>query len=156
MGFVGLCLLAGAAGGAVTSANLSPWFHTLARPPGTPPDWVFGPVWTVLYIAMGSAAWLVWRHAVTHDPAKRGREYDALMLWGWQLAVNASWPAVFFGLHAPGAGLLVILVLLGLIVLTLRSFVRIGRWPAVLLLPYLAWSSYATYLNIGFWWLNRG
>lgn len=152
LGLVGLCLLTGAAGGAITSGNLASWYHTLTRPSGVPPDWVFGPVWTVLYVAMGSSAWLVWRHA----NRERGRAYDALMLWGWQLAVNALWPAVFFGLHAPGAALLVIFVLLALIVLTIRSFARIDRPAAALLAPYLAWTVYATYLNAGFWWLSRG
>jgi benzodiazapine receptor len=155
IGLVGLCLLTGAAAGAVTSGNLVSWFRTLARPPGAPPDWVFAPVWTALYVAMGGAAWLVWRHAAVRT-AERGRAYDALMLWGWQLAVNALWPAVFFGLHAPGAGLLVISALLALIILTIHSFARIERAAAALLLPYLAWCGYATYLNAGFWWLNRG
>ena len=154
VGLVGLCLLTGAAAGAVTAGNLATWYHSLARPPGAPPDWVFAPVWTVLYVAMGSAAWLVWRHSA--NSAERPQAYDALMVWGWQLAVNALWPAVFFGLHAPGAALLVILGLLLLIALTIRSFARIDRLAAGLLLPYLAWSSYATYLNAGFWWLNRG
>ena len=152
---VGLCLLTGAAGGAVTAGSIAPWYRTLVRPPGTPADWLFGPVWTVLYVMMGSAAWLVWRH-VGAGGTERRRAYDALMLWGWQLAVNALWPAVFFGLHAPAAGLLVILVLLALIVLTIRSFARIDRPAAALLVPYLGWSAYATYLNAGFWWLNRG
>ncbi len=155
VGLVGLCLLTGAAAGAVTTGNLASWYRTLARPPGAPPNWVFAPVWTVLYVAMGSAAWLVWRH-VAAGTAERARAYDALMLWGWQLAINALWPAVFFGLHAPGVGLLVILGLLVLIVLTIRSFGQIDRPAAALLLPYLAWCGYATYLNAGFWWLNRG
>ncbi len=154
VGLVGLCLLTGAAAGAVTAGNLASWYRTLARPPGAPADWVFAPVWTALYVAMGSAAWLVWRHAA--NVAERKQVYDALMLWGWQLAVNALWPAIFFGLHAPGTALLAILVLLLLIVLTLRDFARIDRPAAALLLPYLAWSAYATYVNAGFWWLNRG
>jgi tryptophan-rich sensory protein len=154
VGLVGLCLLTGAAAGAVTAGNIAPWYRSLARPPGAPPEWVFAPVWTVLYIAMGAAAWLVWRHA-GRDAAQRRQAYDALMLWGWQLAVNALWPAVFFGLHAPAAGLAVILLLLVLVVLTIRSFARIERPAAWLLVPYLAWCSYATYLNAGFWWLNR-
>ena len=154
VGLVGLCLLTGAASGKLTADNLASWYRTLARPPGAPADWVFAPVWTVLYVAMGTAAWRVWRHVA--NIAARPRAYDALMLWGWQLAFNALWPAVFFGLHAPGAALLVILGLLALIVLTIRGFARIDPPAAALLLPYLAWSAYATYLNAGFWWLNRG
>lgn len=154
LGLVGLCLLTGAAAGAVTAGNIAPWYRSLARPPGAPPDWVFAPVWTLLYIVMGSAAWLVWRHA-SQGLEQRRQAYDALMLWGWQLAVNALWPAVFFGLHAPASGLAVILLLLVLVGLTIRSFVQIDRAAALLLVPYLAWCSYATYLNAGFWWLNR-
>jgi len=154
IGLVGLCLLTGAVSGKLTADNVASWYGTLARPPGSPPNWVFGPVWTTLYVIMGVAAWRVWRHVA--NIGERPLAYDALMLWGWQLAVNALWPAIFFGLHAPGAALLVILVLLALIALTIRAFARIDRPAAALLLPYLAWSSYATYLNAGFWWLNRG
>lgn len=154
VGLVGLCLLTGAAAGAITAGNLATWYHSLVRPPGAPPDWVFAPVWTALYVGMGSAAWQVWRHSA--NVAERSQAYDALMVWGWQLAANALWPAVFFGLHAPGAALLVILGLLALIVATIRAFGRIDRLAATLMGPYLAWSLYATYLNAGFWWLNRG
>jgi len=148
IGFVGLCLLVGAAGGAITAPAVRGWYLSLSRPPGTPPDFVFGPVWTTLYVAMGVAAWLVWRQG--HNERIRA----ALRLWGWQLAMNALWSPVFFGLHRPGAALLVLLGLLGLIVATLRMFLRINAWAALLLAPYLAWVCYATYLNTGFWWLN--
>jgi benzodiazapine receptor len=131
----------------VTSANLTDWFHTLVRPPGAPPDAVFAPVWTALYIAMGVAAWLVWR---------RVGAGAALRLWGWQLAVNALWPPAFFGLHAPVLGLAVLALLIVLVVLTIRAFAPIHRLATGLLLPYLAWCCYAAYLNTGFWWLNRG
>lgn len=146
VGLVGLCLLAGAVGGTVTAQNLNPWYQSLIRPPGVPPNWVFGPVWAALYILIGIAAWLVWRRA--------GRS-RALRLWGWQLGVNALWPPVFFGLHALGMGLAVIVVMLGLIALTIRIFARISRPAAWLMLPYAVWVGYATYLNIGFWWLNQ-
>ncbi len=154
VGLIGLCLLTGAATGAVTAGNIASWYRPLVRPPGAPPDWVFAPVWTVLYVAMGVAAWRVWRLGAGTPERRRG--YDALLLWGWQLAINALWPAVFFGLHAPAAGLAVILALLALIGLTIRAFARIDRPAAALLVPYLAWCGYATYLNAGFWWLNRG
>jgi len=148
IGFVGLCLLVGAAGGAITAPAVRGWYLSLSRPPGTPPDFVFAPVWTTLYVAMGVAAWLVWRRG-------KGEEIRAaLRLWGWQLALNALWSPVFFGLHLPGAALVVLLGLLGLIVATLRVFLRIDPWAALLMAPYLAWVCYATYLNAGFWWLN--
>lgn len=147
--FVGLCLLVGAAGGVVTAPGVRGWYLSLARPPGTPPNWLFAPVWTTLYVMMGVAAWLVWR--ATYG-GLAGR--PALRLWGWQLLVNAVWSPVFFALHSTGWALLVIVVLLGLIGFTLRAFLRVQAWAGLLLMPYLAWVCYATYLNAGFWWLN--
>lgn len=101
---------------------------------------------------MGVAAWLVWRATpvgmVAHGQA-------ALRLWGWQLLANALWSPVFFALHSTAAALVVILTMLGLIVLTLLAFLRVHVLAGVLLLPYLAWVCYASYLNAGFWWLNR-
>ena len=147
--FVGLALLLGAAGGVITAPEIRGWYLTLNRPPGTPPNWVFGPVWTALYLMMGVAAWLVWRRRSTDA---RG----ALRLWGWQLLVNALWSPAFFGLHNPGLALVVIMVLLAVLGLTLRTFLRIQPLAGALLVPYLAWVCYATWLNAGFWWLNRG
>lgn len=101
---------------------------------------------------MGVAAWLVWRG--THGGALvRGRL--ALRLWGWQLLANALWSPVFFALHSTAAALVIILAMLGLIALTLRAFLRLQPWAGALLVPYLAWVCYASYLNAGFWWLNR-
>lgn len=145
IGFVGLCLLLGAAAGAVTSSSINNWYLTLTRPPGTPANWVFGPVWTTLYVMMGVAAWLVWR-SLGHQ--------RALLLWGWQLLVNAAWTPAFFGLHSPACGLLVLIPLLVLICLTIRAFHRIRPIAALLMLPYFLWTCYAAYLNAGFWWLN--
>ena len=146
VGLIGLCLLAGAAGGAVTQQNLYPWYESLTRPPGVPPNEAFGPIWTTLDVAMGVAAWRVWRRA------GRGR---ILWLWGWQLGVNAAWPPVFFGLHALAPAIAVIVALWVLISLTIRAFARVDGLAALLMAPYLAWVSYAAYLNAGFWWLNR-
>jgi benzodiazapine receptor len=143
---VGLCLLVGTVSGAVTSNSIRTWYATLVAPPGTPPNWLFAPVWTVLFILMGVSAWLVWCQPL-HRPALR--------LWGWQLAVNALWSQAFFGLHSTLLGLAVIFPMLLLIALTIRAFNRIHRLAALMLVPYLVWSGYATYLNLGFWWLNR-
>lgn len=146
VGFIGLCLLVGAAAGSVTGTSVGSWYLTLARPSGTPPNWVFGVVWTALYIMIGTAAWLVWR-----QPGHR----QALRLWGWQLLVNAAWTPAFFGLRSPALALVVIVPLLGLIGLVARAFWRLSRPAALLLVPYALWSIYATYLTVGFWWLNR-
>ena len=122
----------------------------MRTPPGTPPDWLFGPVWTLLYACIGTAAWLVWRRIDIGIHRKR----TALRIWGWHLLVNAIWPPVFFGLHNLPAGMLVITLLLISIALTMRAFWPLNRPAALLLLPYLAWVAYATYLNAGFWRLN--
>jgi len=145
-GLVGLCVLTGAVGGIATAGGVKTWYLTLVRPPLTPPEWIFGPVWTTLYVMMGTAAWLVWR---------RGRR-DALRLWGWQLLANAIWSPVFFALHSPGAALAVILALLLLVAMTAYTFVHIHRGAGLLMMPYLGWVCFATYLNVGFWWLNGG
>jgi tryptophan-rich sensory protein len=150
LGFLALALLVGAVGGTATVPNVHSWYDVLPHPPGTPPDWVFGPVWTLLYIAMAVAAWLIWR-----GPDILTRQRRALRLWGWQLAANALWSPVFFALHRPDISFFVILVLDGLIVMTIAVFRPVSRIAAALMVPYLAWCLYATYLNAGFWFLNR-
>ncbi len=140
-----------ASGGAVTAGSVRTWYPTLVSLPGTPPNWLFGPVWTTLYVIIGVSAWLIWRRTAGTSP----RGYAALRLWGWQLGLSALWPPAFFGLHTLGLALAVIVLLLGAIALTARAFARIDRLAAALLLPYAAWVLYATYLNAGFWWLNH-
>lgn len=145
VGFVGLCLLVAAADGSVVARASHGWYLSLNRPPGTPPNWVFGAVWAGLYGMIGVAGWLAWRRAVSPRP---------LRLWGWQLAVNAAWTPAFFALHSPPLALAVCLVLLALIGLTVHAFMRLHRIAAWLMMPYLAWTGYATYLTAGFWWFN--
>lgn len=147
IGFVGLGLLVGAAAGGVTAPAVRHWYPSLTRPPGTPPEWVFTPVWMLLYVAIAVAAWLVW---------KRVGASRSLRLWGWQLLANALWPPAFFGLHSPVAGLIVLAVLLPLVLLTMLAFLRVHRGAAALLAPYTAWCCFATYLNVGFLVLNSG
>lgn len=151
IGFVGLSLLVWAANGAITAGSVRGWYGSLVRPPGTPPDWLFAPVWTALYPLMGVAAWLVWRRIDVGVERKR----TALRTWGWQLLVNALWSPAFFGLHQLGLALAVIVALLLAILLTIRRFAALQPSAALLMLPYVLWVGYATYLNIGFWWLNR-
>lgn len=145
IGFVGLCLLAGAVGGTIAASAIHTWYPSLTPPPGTPPTWVFAPVWTTLYATMGVSGWLVW--------CRRGRG-RALRLWGWQLAASALWAPAFFGLYSPRIAMAVILASLVLLGMTIRAFLRLDRGAAWLLLPCLGWSLYAAYLNAGFWWLN--
>ncbi len=145
VGFVGLCLLVAAADGSIVAGAARGWYLSLNRPPGTPPNWVFAAVWTLLYAMIGLAAWLVWRRTVGTR---------ALRLWGWQLAANAFWTPAFFALHSPPLAFAICLVLLGLIALTLRAFLPLRPAAAWLMAPYLAWTGYVTYLTAGFWWLN--
>ena len=123
-------------------------YRTLAQPPLSPPGWVFPVVWTILYILMGVAAYLVWR---TDDP---GRE-SALTWYGAQLLFNFLWPQIFFNGRAFGYALAWIAVLWLLLLVTQRRFARIDRTAGALLIPYLAWVTFAAYLNAGVWYLNQ-
>ncbi len=133
------------------SDTMSVWYPALAKPVGTPPTWVFGPVWTTLYTMMAVAAWLVWRRDDAASSASRRR---ALIAWGAQLALNALWTPLFFGLQRLDLALVGIVALWIAIAATIVLFARVSRAGAWLLVPYFGWVSYATYLNAGFWWLN--
>nr|WP_294521246.1 TspO/MBR family protein [uncultured Rhodopila sp.] len=145
VGFVGLCLLVGAVGGTMTAHSVPRWYATLIAPPGTPPKWVFAPVWSAIYVTVGVAGWLVWR---------RNGTSRVLRLWGWQLAANALWAPAFFGAHSPALALAIMAVMLILIGATIRAFRPIHRTAAMLMVPYLTWCLYAAYLNMGFLLLN--
>jgi benzodiazapine receptor len=148
--FVVVSLGAGALGGLATRRAVPEWYSQLARPAWAPPNWVFGPVWTVLYLMMGISAWLVWRRAGGLQAAAL-----PLALFLAQLALNTAWSVIFFGLRQPGWALLEVLALWAMILATLLAFWRI--WPAAgaLLLPYLAWVTFAGGLNYAIWRLNR-
>ena len=144
-----LCLGVGALGGVWTAGGVRDWYPTLAKPPITPPDWLFAPVWTTLYLLMGYAAWRIWRRAgFAGAPA-------ALTLFGIQLALNLAWSYLFFGRHWIGAAFAEILVLLAAIVATAVAFARQDRLAAGLMLPYIAWVSFASVLTGWIWALNR-
>jgi tryptophan-rich sensory protein len=121
------------------------WYASLERPGLTPPGWLFGPVWTVLYACIGVAGGLVWRRAGFSLP---------IALWGLQLGLNAAWSWLFFGLHRPGVAFADIAALWLAIVATLVAFRRVHRTAAYLFVPYLLWVTFAKYLNWGFWRLN--
>lgn len=122
------------------------WYAGLRKPQWTPPNWLFAPAWTVLYIAVAVAGWLVWRN--------RRRVDAALMLWGLQLATNAAWSWLFFGLHRPGLALLDILAMLGLIVGFIDAARHINRTAALLFVPYALWVTFAGALNCAIWLMN--
>jgi tryptophan-rich sensory protein len=145
---VGLSLSAGFVGALATASSVDSWYQGLTRPSWTPPDALFGPVWTTLYVLMGIAAWLVWRRAgdrMIHWP---------ITVYALQLLLNALWSFIFFGLRNPGAALIEIFFLWASIALTVASFARVDRKAAWLLAPYLAWVSFAVALNFAIWRMN--
>ena len=146
--FVALCLGIGALGAAVTATSVKTWYANLAKPSFNPPDEVFGPVWTVLYVMMGVAAWRVWRTA-DRDTAR-----GPLTLFALQLALNLGWSVVFFGLQKIGSAVATIVVLDVAILVTMLAFRTVDRVAALLMAPYLAWVTFATVLNIAIWQLN--
>jgi benzodiazapine receptor len=146
--FVALCLGIGALGGSVVATSVDTWYADLAKPSFTPPDSVFGPVWTALYVLMAIAAWRVWR------AADRDTRRGPLTLFALQLALTLGWTVVFFGLQKIGAALATIIVLDVGVVVTTLAFRPIDRWAGLLMVPYLAWAAFATVLNIAIWRLN--
>jgi tryptophan-rich sensory protein len=148
-GFIALCLAVGAVGGWITARSIADWYPTLAKPAWTPPNALFGPVWTALYIMMAFAAWLVWR-----KDARFAGVRLALILFFAQLALNFLWSFLFFGLRSPGLALIDIIVLLVVLILTVWAFFQQSRWAGLIMLPYLAWVGFATALNFAIWQLN--
>lgn len=148
--WIGLSLLAGALGSWFTGDAVRTWYPELAKPWFTPPSWVFGPVWTILYVLMGIAAAIISKYGDLE-----GRR-DALALFGTQLAFNAFWSMVFFGLRSPLLGLIVIVALWLMITACVVGFWRINKAASVLMVPYLAWISFATTLNFSIYQLNGG
>jgi translocator protein len=143
-----VCAVA-AAGAAVTVPKIPTWYAALNKPAFNPPTWVFAPVWAALYALMTMAAWQVWE-----APANSADQRGALAHFAVQLALNALWPPVFFGLQRPVSGLIVMLVLLAAVGTTLRRFYLIDRLAGVMLLPYLAWVAFAAVLNAAIVGLN--
>ena len=150
LGLVGWLVITFAAGsvGALASARAATFYGQLAQPSWAPPAWLFGPVWSVLYLGMAVAAWLVWR--------ERGFQGApvALSLFVVQLVANALWTWLFFGLHAGAWSLVEIAVLWLLIALTIVKFWPVHRVAAALLLPYLAWVGFASALTLWLWRMN--
>jgi tryptophan-rich sensory protein len=126
------------------------WYAGLEKPSWNPPSWVFGPVWTFLYISMAVAAWLVWKKGGWKSQRR------PLTLYLVQLLLNAIWTPLFFGLHLPGWAFLEILLLLAAVVATMLAFWKTRRPAGALFVPYVLWVSFASVLNGTLWWLNRG
>lgn len=146
--FLVVCFAAAVIGSAATTPKIDGWYAALVKPTWNPPDWVFGPVWSVLYLAMGVAAWLVWRQGGIVG----GK--GPLTLFGVQLGLNVLWSGLFFGLESPGLAFAEILLLWAAIAATMTTFWFRSRIASVLLMPYLAWVSFAAILNFAIWRLN--
>ncbi|MEM9361680.1 MAG: TspO/MBR family protein [Bacteroidota bacterium] len=144
-----VCLFIGFLSGFATQSSVTTWYTTLNKPSFNPPNAVFAPVWTILYILMGVAAGIVWSKGFHHIWVK-----TALYHFGFQLLFNALWSIVFFGFKNPFWALIVILALLTLIILTIRWFRVVSKLAALLLIPYLLWVAFATALNFSIWQLN--
>jgi translocator protein len=145
VGWVLICFAAASLGGLFMPGE---WYASLKKPTWNPPNWIFGPVWTALYTIMAVAAWLVWRRGGW------AAQRRSLLLFLTQLALNATWTPLFFGLHRPGLAFAEILLLWLAIAATLAAFCFLSRAAVWLLVPYLAWVSLAAVLNLSLWRLN--
>ena len=145
------CEVVGASGSVFTAMGMDGWYSSLVRPALAPPNWVFAPVWTTLFALMGVAAWLVWGELV--GPDARAAKL-ALAVFAGQFLLNLAWSAAFFGAQSIVGGLVVIALLWFAILATIWAFSRVDWRAGALLVPYLAWVSFAAYLNYGFWVLN--
>jgi tryptophan-rich sensory protein len=143
--FLGLCFGAAGLGAAVTTPEIDGWYAELAKPAWNPPNWIFGPVWTVLYLTMGVSAWLVWRQAGLFQARV------SLGLFALQLALNTLWSFLFFAWHRPDLAAIEILLLWVAILSTQAAIWRHSRPAAALLAPYLAWVTFAAALNVTIW-----
>lgn len=148
--FIVVCLGVGGLGAVATTPEIQGWYKTLAKPSWNPPDSVFGPVWTTLFIMMGIAAWLVWQQGGFKAASK------PLSLFAVQLALNVAWSWIFFGLHQPGWAFVEIVILWLAILATTVAFLRCSKVAGWLLVPYLAWVSFASVLNFTIWRMNMG
>ncbi len=146
--FIVGCLAVGFVGSLATSSNLHSWFSQIQKPPLNPPNWVFAPVWTILYILMAIAGWRLW-------DIPGARRASLKILFVLQLVLNALWSPLFFGMQNPLAGLIDILLLWVCLAALVRMSLIEDRISGLLLTPYLLWVSFATYLNAAIWWLNR-
>lgn len=148
--FVALSLFTGIIGSIFTIPSIPIWYANLIKPWFNPPSWLFSPVWTTLYILMGSAAFLVWQTKTKTKSLKN----TALTLYFIQLVLNSVWSYLFFGLKNPGLAFFEIVILLLTIIATTYYFWKIYRPAAYLMLPYIAWVTFATILNSSIWLLN--
>jgi len=145
-----ICLGIGYASSLVTQNGIQTWYNTIEKPSFNPPNWLFGPVWTALYICIAIAGGIVWDKINTNPLAKK-----AMLYFGIQLLLNTLWSFLFFGLKNPLVALIEIILLLLIIYETYMLFSKINKTAGYLFIPYLLWVSFAMFLNASIWWLNR-
>jgi tryptophan-rich sensory protein len=145
-----ICQVAGILGSLFTTPNIPTWYATLKKPGFAPPNWIFAPVWTLLFLLMGISLYLVWRQGWQNPPVK-----SAMIIFSIHLIVNILWSATFFSLRSPLIGFFVIVALWFLIILTIVFFSDVSKTAGILLIPYLLWVSFASILNFMLYRLNR-
>ena len=143
------CQLVGILGTPFTISAIPSWYVTLNKPFFAPPNWIFGPVWTLLYFLMGISFYLIWKQGWKKKKVRTAGKYFLA-----QLGLNFIWSPIFFGLRAPLLGLIVIVTMWVLIVMTMEKFYPLSKWATYLLVPYLLWVSFATLLNASIVFLN--
>lgn len=143
-----LCLSLGILSGFNTSDSITGWYPFIIKPSWNPPNWIFGPIWTVLYIGMGVAVALIWHSR--HDQKQK-----AILFFIIQFVFNLCWSFIFFNLHQIGWALIEIVAMFFLILITTIRFYNINKHAAYLMIPYLLWVSFATVLNASIWYLNK-
>jgi translocator protein len=148
-GLMALCLAVGIIGAVTTQSSVANWYPNLAKPSWTPPPWLFPPTWTALYIIMAFAAWLVWKTNTRFAGVRL-----AMVLFFTQLALNAFWSPLFFGLKSPGLALIDMVLLLIALMLTVWAFLTRRLVAGLLMMPYLAWVLFAATLNFAIWRMN--
>lgn len=144
------CEFVGVVSSVFTISSIPKWYAGLIKPSFSPPNWVFGPAWTTLYLLMGISAFIIWQKGINNQKVRK-----ALFFFLIQLFFNFLWSILFFGLHSPLLGLLDIIILLLSIILTIVNFSKVSKIAAYILIPYLLWVSFATLLNISIVLLNR-
>ncbi len=144
-----ICQAAGLIGTVFTMDSIPTWYAALNKPALNPPNWIFGPVWTVLYLMMGISLFIIWKEGLKNKIIK-----SAFIIFMIQLILNTIWSIVFFGMQSPAGGLLIIILLWIMILVTILKFMKISRVAGILLIPYLLWVSFATYLNYSIFKLN--
>jgi benzodiazapine receptor len=144
-----VCQLAGFIGSLFTTPSIPTWYTAISKPSFTPPNAVFGPVWTTLFLLMGISAYLIWRKGLQEKNVKL-----ALLIFIVQLGLNVLWSILFFGLHSPFSAFIEIIILWLVILATFFYFIKISKPAGILLLPYLIWVAFAAILNYSLWKLN--